>query len=399
MEPAIALFDLDSVLVYPGGYQTAFFQTIRHILKEINLEYLLPGEEIFDLFEANAVTSEWDKIPITLTIILEAIFQEHPCLVGSENFQAALQLIKATRLRHINIDFPAAISAISHSFRQTNIPSLGLLQSIRNEQFGELFKHWKTSALLSDLLQTTRDINQSFPNRLFQNFVLGSQLFQKVYHLPMEVESDSLMLQNDRVLISPEAADRLSNYYKNGQLWIAALTFRPSLPPREVQLTENGYPPEAEMALKRLKFHTIPLIGYGRIYYLAQHVHTTADTLIKPSPIQALAGIAAAWLCNEWKALTWAYEIYHHPSYEKRKLLPTHFQLHVFEDSTLGILSSRSAVEILEKRGYHIDLHTWGISSTQRKTYALEAAGVPVFSDVNEAVSKLQDFLPNVSTL
>ncbi|MBN1537400.1 MAG: hypothetical protein JW908_11755 [Anaerolineales bacterium] len=395
MEPAIALFDLDSVLVYPGGYQTAFFQTIRYLLQAIDIEYLLPGEEIFDLFEAHSVTSEWDKIPITLAIILEAVYQNNPQLAVPLNFNEAIQEIKAAHLNQVSIDFSGVITTIAHAFNQADIPSLGLLYAIENHHLPAPFSQWKSAHLLRDLLQTTRDVHRSYPNRLFQNFVLGSKRFQEVYHLPIEVDSESLMLLNDRVLISPDARDCLSQLYKKDVLRIAALTFRPSLPPREVLVLEKGYSPEAEMALSRLQLNSIPLIGYGRISYLAQQIHTTPDTLIKPSPVQALAGIAAAWLRNEWQALTWAYEIYRHPSHENSKFMPTSFQCHVFEDSTLGIISSRSAVEILEKCGYHIDMHTWGISSNHRKTRSLEAAGVSVFPDVNVAISKLKDYFPD----
>ncbi len=396
MEPAIALFDLDSVLVYPGGYQTAFFQTLRHILNNINLEYLLPGEEIFDLYEANSVTSEWDMIPITLAIILETVYQCNSQIKAPSKLEVALQEIHTTQLNHIQIDFSSVITTIAQTFKQAETPSLGLLYAIENQQCTAPFSIWKTAALLRDLLQTTRDIRRSYPNRLFQNFVLGSQRFQEVYHLPLEIESESLMLQNDRVLISPEANDSILNYYRKDILRIAALTFRPSLPPREVQVDKNGYSPEAEMALTRLNLNFIPLIGYGRISYLAQHVHTTPDRLIKPSPIQALAGIAAAWTRNEWQALTWAYSIYQNQTHEKLKILPSRFQLHVFEDSTLGILSSRTAVEILKKCGYNIEINAWGISSNHRKTNSLSEAGINVFPDINVAITRLHNFLPDV---
>jgi hypothetical protein len=95
---------------------------------------------------------------------------------------------------------------------------------------------------------------------------------------------------------------------------------------------------------------------------------------------------------NEWQALTWAYEIYHDPSQENHKILPSRFQLHVFEDSTLGIISCRSAVELLEKIGYQIEMHAWGISSNPQKANSLEAAGVTVFPDVNEVIAKLKRF-------
>lgn len=394
MEPAIALFDLDSVLVYPGGYQTAFYQTIRYILQDVDLEYLLPDNELYNLYEANAVTSEWDKIPITLAIIFEAVYQCNPQLTVPSTFTDALHQIQSSSLKPVKIDFSQVVAVIIDTFKQAETPSLGLLRAIKSQQLPSPYDRWITTPFLPDLLQTTRDIHHSYPIRILQNYVLGSQRFQEVYHLPEEVESESLMLKNDRILISPGSLQCILDYQNNDIIKVAALTFRPSLPPREIQSDINGYSPEAEIALNRLQLNFIPLIGYGRIAYLAKHVNATPDKLIKPSPVQALAGIAAAWMDNEWQALTWAYEIYRNPSQEIHKLLPPHFQLHIFEDSTLGIISSRSAVQLLEKIGYRIDMHAWGISSTPEKTKSLEAAGVPVFPDVNLAISKLKNLFP-----
>jgi len=393
LEPAIALFDLDSVLVYPGGYQTAFYQTIHHILKHIDLEYLLPNDELYNLFEADSVTSEWDKIPITLAIILEAVFQSNPQLTVPTSLDDALQEIRGAQLNQILIDFPTVLSAIKQSFNLAETPSLGMLRAIEESQLAAPFLNWKTTPFLNDLLKNNRDIHLSYPNRLFQNYVLGSQCFQEVYHLPPEIENESLMLNNDRVLVSSEALNCILDYCNHGLLKIAALTFRPSLPPKEIQVTDKGYSPEAEMALNRLQLISIPLIGYGRITYLAQHVHTTPDKLIKPSPVQALAGIAAAWTGNEWQALTWAWDVYHKATPEIEKLLPSHFQLHVFEDSTLGIFSSRTAVKVLEKIGYQIEMHTWGISSTPEKANSLKAIGVSIFPDINQAIDKFKSLI------
>ena len=72
MKPVIVVFDVDGVLVNPIGYRLGFQKTICHYLEQMSLPCEFKSEEISELFEAHSANSEWDMVPISLAIILEA---------------------------------------------------------------------------------------------------------------------------------------------------------------------------------------------------------------------------------------------------------------------------------------------------------------------------------------
>jgi hypothetical protein len=84
---------------------------------------------------------------------------------------------------------------------------------------------------------------------------------------------------------------------------LAAFTARPSAPPREIESPPLGYAPEAEIALDLVALPDIPLISFGRLQYLGEQRGYDPEVLVKPSPVQALAGISAALTGDEWSAL------------------------------------------------------------------------------------------------
>ncbi len=94
----------------------------------------------------------------------------------------------------------------------------------------------------------------------------------------------------------------------------------------------------------------IPLIGYGRLKYLAEQMGIQPDAILKPAPLQALAALASAVTETEYPALLWALETFSRFSEGKvqpleveceediASQLPRKFDLHVFEDFRSGSL-------------------------------------------------------------
>ncbi len=89
-------------------------------------------------------------------------------------------------------------------------------------------------------------------------------------------------------------------YTNRGELAIAAITNRPSYPPKEVTKNMLGYPPEAEMALELNGLEHIPLIGFGRLRYVAEQLGRDTEELIKPSPVHILSAILTAITGQEY---------------------------------------------------------------------------------------------------
>jgi hypothetical protein len=131
-----------------------------------------------------------------------------------------------------------------------------------------------------------------------------------------------------------------------------------------------------------------PLIGLGRIRWLAKSTGERTEHLVKPSPVQALAAIGAAWSGRETAALQAALALH-----RTGDLLPPLADVepstvHVFEDSPGGIDAVRRAVEALQATGLSIAWQPHGITPTEGpKAAAMAARNVPTYRSINDAIS------------
>ena len=271
------------------------------------------------------------------------------------------------------------------------MPSQGLLKALEGSS-KNLLPVLAGSKLIRSLLGNTRDFDRCLPNRTFENFVHGAD-FEKYFGPAVIQGLGASLLEKDIPLLSAEACSVLRDRYRHMGVRYSAVTYRPSLAPLGVNTKARGYPPEAEIALASVGVDFMTVMGFGRVRYLAHQMHVPAEGLSKPSPIQALAGIAASWSQEEWPAMVWAYHTVNGKGkYEDsmvrtaEQLLPRSFQLHVFEDTIGGILAVQSVAKILMKMGHEVELYIWGIARNQAKASALRKAGARIFHDVNEAV-------------
>jgi hypothetical protein len=391
LKPVIVVFDVDGVLVNPIGYRLGFQKTICHYLEQMAQPCVFPSEEISELFEAHSANSEWDMVPISLAIILEAELEQICCKRVPHSLESTLQVVKGKHQGKIEVNFADMLDRLSPTFKNAVVPSQGLLKALEDHP-GSLLPILGKTALIRSLLGNTRDFNRCLPNRTFENFVHGAD-FEKYFGPAVIQGLGPSLLEKDIPLLSAEACGRLRDLYRHKGVRFSAVTYRPSLPPLGVTTRARGYPPEAEIALASVGVDFMTVMGFGRIRYLAQQMRVPAENLSKPSPIQALAGIAASWNQEEWPAMVWAYhtvngteESIEAKGQEVAQLLPSSFQLHVFEDTIGGILAVQSVSRILKKMGHEIELCIWGIARSQAKASSLRKAGARVFHDVNTAV-------------
>ncbi|NTV84159.1 MAG: hypothetical protein HGA23_07660, partial [Bacteroidales bacterium] len=73
----VFIFDLDGVLVQPGGYRQGITATMRYFTQSWGLEALAPDEEAIALCESHGITSEWDIVPICLAGLLETLLHHN----------------------------------------------------------------------------------------------------------------------------------------------------------------------------------------------------------------------------------------------------------------------------------------------------------------------------------
>ncbi len=401
MEKKVLLFDLDGVLVRPLGYRASVRAALGYFLSRMGLlpdredqhSSLLPDEEVMALFESQGITNEWDMVPISLAILLEALLTCNPGLSLPGSLLETCTYLRS--LDHPPVKIPQQVewrlSILALGSRLPGEPPAETALRLAQAPGQALFPNLAGHPLLIDLLGRTRQVLDSPTTRLFQHFSLGSRAFSLTYRVPADLESPSLLEANDRPLISAGLRAELIRQVDRGQVFAAALTARPSLPPKEITDISAGYSPEAEMALKLLGLERMPLIAYGRLFYFAELEHTSPEQLLKPSPVQALAAVFAALTGQELASLQLAYTL--HQMGEKEGPGPGSLPvagplcMHVFEDASGGIRAGRAAAEVLNRAGLACRLEAWGVASSPDKVQSLEMAGAKVLPNVNEALS------------
>ena len=359
----IILLDVDGVLVYPGGYRAALRATVNHFI-DPTLEI---DEETLTELERRGIASEWDMAPLLLATYWNDILSRQPIQNLPPEVSSAATVINRQR----NVDAPARLFVPEFALVAGQYPAetafrAGYFSSIPYE-------------MRKNLLTETRNVYKSHTMRIFQHFTLGSEKFKETYNLPEELVTESFLLTHDRPIINDDISRKLrqSNYR------LAAFTSRPSAPPRDVDTSNFGYAPEAELALELVGLSDIPLIGYGGLTYIANQRGLDAATLLKPSPVQALAAIAAAFTGEEWATIQAAAD------WQKTgqlngvfSRLPRSFELIVVEDTMGGINSTLKAGRILQRAGMCVTIQALGLTlGSSSKAVAFQQAGIPFYED------------------
>jgi hypothetical protein len=397
--PAVFLFDLDGVLVQPGGYRAAVAATINYFTIALGLGESSPGEETIALFESQGITNEWDIIPICLGTIFETILRAHP----ETELPASLDHLDGIHLTSPDgkLDFE---TPVLHTGRLTQA-GMSPSEAIYYAGEGGPFPRLAHSQMFTSLFAHSQDVVKSTHTRIFQNFVMGSAAFEQVYRQPAPMASESFLKQFDQRLLEAGLRDQVEVLSRNQNLHLAVCTARPSLPPVGIEVPGPGYSPEAEQALELVGLGPIPLIGAGRLLYIAAAHDVSFNLLIKPSPFQAAAATLAAVSGNEQAGLLKALSVCQQAGVLPGQINPSRavgagglgsiynpvrpgqpLPVHIFEDSPIGLRSAQQAGMLLSLSGFPVSIHAWGISANPAKIKTLEAAGAAVFPDINQAI-------------
>ena len=367
----IILLDIDGVLIHPGGYRAALRATVNHFIEP----YFEIDENTLTEMERRGISSEWDMAPLLLASYFNSILLQQPMHSLPDDVSVAAREIQRQR----KADAPTHLSIPEFDLVTGQYPAetafhAGCFSSIPYE-------------LRKNILTQTRSVHASHTMRIFQHFTLGNENFTKTYNLPAEFETESFLLTHDASNIDDEIRARL----RKPDHRLAAFTARPSAPPCEVTGSTVGYAPEAELALELVKLQDIPLIAFGKLEYLASQHSLDPATLVKPSPVQALAATLAAWTGEEWASLQTA-----NHWRETGELngafgqLPGSFELVVVEDTMGGIRSTLKAGEILQQAGMDATIRPFGLTSgNSAKAAAFQQAGIPFFENWMSLMNEL----------
>ena len=390
---SVFLFDIDGVLVAPLGYRAAVQAGLNYFFRDMKVsESLLPDEEIIAGFEAIRVTSEWDMVPICLAAVIDSWLAAHPESRLPAQLSGALQRI-GQLTPSIWSPNPFSYKSIQRRLQDRILPGEypadAALRIARSGEAPALFPHLAGSPLLAGILAYSRDLDRSITTRVFQHFTLGSVAYQTAYQRPPALQTDSLLAKFDRPLLPAELSQEVLSRRTQGEIYPAAFTMRPSLAPDGVETIQpHNYVPEAEIALALVQLTGISLIGYGRVLYQAGLLGLEPETLLKPSPFQAVAAIMAAISGNEKLALAEAFYVYANIKQDLVTIFKPgdHFQVHVFEDLAGGIEAGLRAAELLEAFGVSIRVIAYGIATHPDKLDALQRAGAEIYASTTQAV-------------
>lgn len=395
MQNALILFDVDGVLVQPGGYREAVRATIHYFTHQMGLTNLAPTDAELAVFEAQGITCEWDMIPITLAYLLDRAVEQSGLCPSFDSLAAACAWLFDHPPGALSVDYGPFFRSLGRLVRVGEAPADTLLALSQERRPGAPFAHLAGQDVLNDLLANSRRPARSWTTHVFQNYVLGTEIFTRMFGLKPELASESLLERHDRPLLRPDLRDRLLELRRRGRLGIAAYTARPSLPFEPPAEPLAVFMPEAEMALELAGLDGIPIIGSGQMGEAAHRLGEHEDRLVKPSPYHALFALISAATGDRQAALLQTLQIFRR--FEQGGPAPAlnglfhgsparPLELHIFEDSPSGMQGGKAAAVMLEQLGVSARLHLWGVTTHSEKIRALEMEGALVSPDVNAAL-------------
>jgi hypothetical protein len=401
-EPLIVfLFDVDGVLVDAKGYRLAVVKSLEILCSRsgiANVMEILPNDAEIAYMEACGIHDVWDMTNMIFAAILCQVainFQQKDASIQLADATASQSLasIKAAAPQVSRLDYRQFVDKLLKLKGSTHPPDLAL--QLLSQEIEIHVKHnnaskWQT--LLNQFLVGTRSVFTSYGTKVFQNVILGSSKFVETYRLASEYNGQSLLLSEDKVLISLESVKMLRSLSSRvgcGDCFkVAIYTARPSLPPPGED--RFGYSPEAEMAVEAAGMNTFPLVAMGTMQWLAlRHAERTED-LTKPNTTQAVNALLAAMTGDSSGDLSEKAYLFDKKNSDNDDLLAVlkdrQTKVFVFEDTISGIKPMIRLAETLKSRGIDIKLIPIGITGERSKGEALAKCCVTVVADVNEAI-------------
>jgi hypothetical protein len=389
----LILFDVDGVLIHPVGYKVALRALVDYFAVHMGQPAMGPSDDEIAVFEACGLTNEWDSGAMCVSAMLLAALECRPD-VRRVTLESTLAAIQGSGVPFSRPDFTSTAREIAHHHPDGHLPAVHYLAllSARTDP--------ANLPLLRALLGDVYDVRSAPTTRIFQTYTLGSERFAATYGQPAPFESSSYLADYDVPLLADENRERLLRWSQVPGHGAAIFTARPSLPPADLPHGEPpgdppaGYAPEAELAAELIGLAgKVPLIGQGRVGWLAWRNGRGAAEYVKPSPVQALASIGAAASGSETGALKAAAALFEHGELAGPLAglagHPTH--VIVFEDTAGGIRAAQKAVGLLQRAGLEVAFEGVGVSPQADKRAALAQVADHVVDEINAGLALVWD--------
>jgi hypothetical protein len=412
----ILLFDVDGVLIEDGGYYAALIKTLDYFNRLLGAGPIVFGASDRDHFQSRGYVNEWDLCPLCAGILLlETLARQPDRLLAPAPFEDFLRQLRGASVPQLAEVAQPYLEQIDRAqgkpverARDVLLNALAKL-SLREDT------RTATESLLREMFSQTHDVDRAPVTQIFQEFVIGSQLYAESYHLPPRFTEPSVLITEDRSLISVESTQKLAEWARADRAQVCVYTARPSLPPADDpdHSAHVGYSPEAELGMQLLDMH-YPLIATGRVQWLAAKVNVPFESVTKPAPIQALAAIGAAITHEEANSLLAAHALMSRgeligplaalrpdrwantsSNSQERTGPPVRSGIHVWivEDGILGMQATHGAIDLLRRSGLDVQAHAIGIAAGGPKADALSPLSEIVLPDVNAAITYIEPHL------
>jgi len=368
MTKKILLFDMDGVLLTPGGYHQALKATVLRIGKALGIPAAKLTEDQIAHFEALSVTNEWDSAAISAALILLEAWRFDP------DIRLGYQPLTADVLT----DQAPKINAFLDTFNKVgDLPTVSAYHKITREN---PWLNANQRDYLEKILYNSRDIYQSPILPWHQETVLGSMAFQDNYGLEPRLNIESFLTIYDRPVMSVETKRIIQTWLGDHDHRAGIMTNRPSSTPA-------GYlsSPEAELGAKLVEMDHLPLLGSGMLAWFAVSQCALPDhTFLKPNPVHALALMQMCLGESAENGLKLAYDLWRGEGIRGDWVKFNNCQVTIFEDAVKGLQSGKAARTLLASVNVDVDMHLIGISNHPIKKRELEKIADHVYPDVNQ---------------
>jgi beta-phosphoglucomutase-like phosphatase (HAD superfamily) len=325
------IFDMDGVLLEPRGYHLALQETVRLGAEKLGFESITLNDELIAQFEGLGISCEWHSSAASLAIL---------AFSGELSLTPLFDLLKREPVQiPARIRLKRAIETIT-----------GDVQHI-NE---------------SETLESS-----SF--RIFQELILGSVDFERIYGIKSSLNVKSYLLQFDQPLLGSDTREKLLTWLKHPEHGCVVMTNRPS-----------SEMPDAQYGLQLVGMEGLPLIGNNDMEWLAHQVGGETANFLKPNPAHALAALLTLTGKGVQESLLNANELLNGASADNLAF----DEIIVFEDTPAGLISVGKMGDILREKGLSVQVRKIGISPSVVKSEFLRAQGAKVFADVNVALEQ-----------
>jgi hypothetical protein len=368
MKNSILLFDMDGVLLKPGGYHRSLMESVKRIGHALGAPQTELREDQIAKFEALTVTNEWDSLAICTALTLIHIWQ----------FDDSVRLEGLSATTGIITDQAPDFDAFLENFTDVgDLPGHAAYAHL-------LKKHRYLSQAqtdhLAEILLNCRDIYHSLTLPIHQEIVLGSVEFERNYNIKSQLNIDSYLFQHDKPVMTQQHSQALQNWLANPNHHAGILTNRPCRTPKDYLSS-----PEAELGANLIGWDHLPVLGSGLLAWYAVTQQKLPDfTYFKPHAVHTLALLQMIAGCPTKDALAKATSLSRKEGNNNAWAWLKGSRITIFEDSAKGLKSGIAARYCLEDIGIYADFYFVGVTDNSIKYQALQQLSDVIIPNINE---------------